>query len=99
MHCIVVHFRVNAQTLRASGVLVVFFLHSRATFSNMFMREVEGETWLTHWKLPETFSLSPPDGDYRDHLPARPEHIAEQYEPVVKVTSLHFTFYCCSIIF
>ncbi len=54
----------------------------------MFVREVEGETWLTHWKLPETFSLSPPEGDYRDHLPARPEHIAEQYEPVVKVIPL-----------
>ncbi|BDA45424.1 hypothetical protein COCOBI_07-2110 [Coccomyxa sp. Obi] len=61
----------------------------------MFAREVEGDTWLTHWKLPETFSLSPPDGDYRDHLPVRPEHIAEQYEPVVKDGSWTFGMVQC----
>lgn len=52
----------------------------------MFRRDVEGATWLTHWKLPETFTLAPPEGDYRDRLPIRPEHIAEQYAPVVKAS-------------
>lgn len=55
----------------------------------MFARAVEGETWLTHWKLPQTFTLSPPDGDYRDTLPIRPEFVAEQYKPVVKARLSH----------
>jgi hypothetical protein len=51
----------------------------------MFTRLYEGETWLTHWKLPESFTAKPPDGDYRDTLPVRPEHVAEQYKPVIRV--------------
>lgn len=50
----------------------------------MFRRDVEGATWLTHWKPPETLTMKPPEGDYRDRLPVRPEQIAEQYAPVVK---------------
>lgn len=52
----------------------------------MFRRDVEGATWLTHWKAPETLTMKPPEHDYRDRLPVRPEHIAEQYAPVVKVS-------------
>ena len=53
--------------------------------------EVEGAVWLTHWKLPEDFTLEPPDHDYRDSLPIRPEEIAEQYAPVVRVRTAHYT--------
>ncbi len=26
-------------------------------------RVVEGATWLTHWKPPETMTMDPPEGD------------------------------------
>lgn len=46
-----------------------------------------GNAWKTNWKVPEGVTLRSSQTDYRDSLPIRPEDIAEQLAPVVKVSS------------
>jgi hypothetical protein len=56
--------------------------------------EIEGSVWLTHWRDPG-FTESPPDHDYRDSLPLRPEQIAELYAPVIRDGSWTFGLVQC----
>ena len=57
--------------------------------------EAHGAVWLTHWKLPEDFALTPPEHDYRDRFPVRPEDVAAQYAPVVRVSTLRLAHVKC----
>lgn len=41
--------------------------------------------WRSSWQVPPEVTLVASHGDYRDHLPLRPEVVAEQLAPVVKV--------------
>ena len=56
--------------------------------------EIEGAVWLTWWKDPG-WAVSPPEHDYRDTMPLRPEDIAELYAPVIRVCGLFCLWPTC----